>query len=102
MYRYRYRSAASLPYLLIALVVLSIWTGRGVIASPDVAIRTLAAQGFSNVQIVDHTWFAVGFRGCDEKDAARFTARATNAAGRPAEVYVCTGVFFKGGTVRVQ
>lgn len=73
---------------------------RGVFASEDAAIRALEAQGYSNIQIVDHAWFAVGLRGCDEKDAARFTAKVTNPSGKPAEVYVCTGVIFKGGTIR--
>lgn len=73
---------------------------RGVFASEDAAITALEAQGYSDIQIVDHAWFAVGFRGCDEKDAARFTAKATNPAGKAAEVYVCTGVIFKGGTIR--
>ncbi|QQG45886.1 MAG: hypothetical protein HYY55_02795 [Candidatus Niyogibacteria bacterium] len=89
-------------YVILILVALFIGVGRGVFASQDVAVRTLQAQGYSNIQIVDHAWFAVGFRGCDKKDAARFTAKATNPAGKPAEVYVCAGVIFKGGTVRVR
>jgi len=87
-------------YVILVLAALFIGVGRGAFANQDVAVRTLEAQGYSNIQIVDKAWFAVGFRGCDEKDAARFTAKVTNPAGKPAEVYVCTGVIFKGGTIR--
>ncbi|MBI4118275.1 MAG: hypothetical protein HY455_01935 [Parcubacteria group bacterium] len=75
--------------------------GRGAFADQGVAVRALEAQGFSNIEIVDHVWFAIGLRGCDGNDAARFTARATNPTGRQVEVFVCTGLFFKGGTIRV-
>jgi len=85
---------------MIAVIVLAFF--RGAFVSEDAAIKTLEAQGFSNITIVDHAWFAVGFRGCDEKDAARFTARVTNPAGKEATVYVCTGFLFKGGTIRVK
>jgi hypothetical protein len=83
-------------------VILFFITFRGIFASQDVAVRTLEAQGFSDIQIVDHAWFAVGMRGCDNKDAARFTATGINPAGKPTKVYVCTGVIFKGGTIRVK
>lgn len=88
--------------VILAIAISFISVGRGAFASQNVAIRALEAQGFSNIQIVDHAWFAVGFRGCDKNDAARFTAKATNPAGKPTQVYVCTGVFFKGGTIRVR
>ncbi len=89
-------------YIVFILAVLFIAFGRGVFVNQNVAVRTLEAQGYSNIQIVNHAWFAVGFRGCDQNDAARFTAKVINPAGKPAEVYVCTGVIFKGGTVRVR
>lgn len=88
--------------VILILVVFFVVLGRGIFASKDVAIRALEAQGYSNIAIVDHAWLAVGLRGCDEKDAARFTAKVTNPAGKSAEVYVCTGVIFKGGTIRVR
>jgi hypothetical protein len=87
---------------VIIVILLFLSVGTGALASKDVAVRTLTAQGFSNIQITEHAWFAVGLRGCDAKDAARFTAKVTNPAGKPAEVYVCTGVIFKGGTIRVR
>ncbi len=75
---------------------------RGILTDQDVAIRTLEAQGYSDIEIIDKAWWAVGFRGCDESDATRFTAQATNPTGNRVEVYVCTGAFVKGGTIRVR
>lgn len=88
--------------LVLVVAAAFLGVGRGVFASEDLAVRTLEAQGYSDIKITDHDWFFVGLRGCDEKDAARFTAEVTNPAGKPANVYVCTGAFFKGGTVRVR
>ena len=89
-------------YLIFALVLFFFGIFRGTFANQDVAVRTLEVQGYSNIQIVDHTWFAVGLRGCDNNDASRFTAKATNPTGKPVEVLVCTGAFFKGGTIRTK
>ncbi len=74
---------------------------RGIFASESHAVRTLKAQGYSNIEIVHNAWLLVGVRGCDVQDAARFIAKVTNPAGGKAEVYVCTGFPFKGGTIRV-
>ncbi|MBI1888966.1 MAG: hypothetical protein HYS15_03510, partial [Candidatus Spechtbacteria bacterium] len=85
------KGSSGLVTILCVIGILAIaffGLGRGVFASQDVAVRTLEAQGYGDIQIVQHAWFAVGFRGCDEKDAARFTAKVTNPAGKPAEVYV--------------
>jgi len=88
-------------YSIVVIILIFLSVGRGAFADQGVAVRALEAQGYSNIQIVDKAIFLVGMRGCDEKDAARFTAKATNPAGKPAEVYVCTGMIFKGGTIRV-
>ena len=87
---------------VLGLAMMFSLSGCGAIASEDVAIRTLEASGFSNIQITDHAWFKVGWRGCSDSDKARFTATATNPAGQRVEVYVCTGAFLKGGTIRVK
>lgn len=94
--------------LLMSLVILAVVvlgaTGFciGKWADPSVATRTLESGGYSNIQIIDHSWFVVGLRGCDVNDTARFTVRATNPAGKQTEMFVCSGTFFKGGTIRVQ
>jgi hypothetical protein len=102
MSRYGGGGRSVILYAVLVLVIFFVVVGRGIFASQDVAVRALEAQGYSDIQIVDHAWFAVGLRGCDDKDAARFTAKVTNPAGKSAELYVCTGVIFKGGTVRVR
>lgn len=98
-----YRSSEnSFIWLLnvIALPILAFWCGRGLLVDNESAVRTLKTQGYSDIQITDHSWFAVGWRGCDDNDAARFTAQAKNPAGQTVTVYVCSGIL-KGGTVRI-
>ena len=91
-----------ITFVVIALflVIMLVALVRGVLVDEKVAILSLESQDYSNAKITDHTWFAVGLRGCDSKDAARFTARVTNPAGNVTEVYVCTGWLFKGSTIR--
>ena len=84
----------------IMLILLAIVLTKGVIVSESYATRALEDQGYSDVEITKHAWVAVGLRGCDRFDSARFTAKAKNPAGKPTEVYLCTGAFLKGGTVR--
>ena len=91
---------ATVMILFIAVLVFAF--SRGAFVGESIAIRTLETQGYSNIKIVDHIWFLIGVRGCDGGDAARFTAKATNPVGKPVEVFVCTGLFFKGGTIRVD
>jgi prepilin-type N-terminal cleavage/methylation domain-containing protein len=75
---------------------------RGMLVNEDVAIRALEKQGYSDIKIISHNWFLVGVRGCDGKDAAKFTARVKNPAGKDTEVFVCTGWIFKGATIRTD
>lgn len=84
----------------IALLIIGAVTSRGTFADEATARNALETQGYSNITITNHAWFAVGLRGCAEKDAARFDATATNPAGRAVKVYVCTGFPFKGATIR--
>jgi hypothetical protein len=74
--------------------------GRGSCADPQSAVTALKNQGFSNIIIVDQSYMLVGVRGCDGSDAARFTAQATNPAGKRVKMYVCVGWPFKGATLR--
>lgn len=72
----------------------------GAFVKNEKAIRALEANGFFKIEIIDHSWFLVGYRGCDKSDVARFTAKATNPAGKEVQLYVCTGWIFKGATIR--
>lgn len=86
--------------LFVCFVVFDIVCGAWV--EPQVATRALDAQGYSDIHITDQSWFFVGWQGCGAGDNVRFTAKAKNPAGKPTEVYVCSGFFFKGSTIRTQ
>ena len=92
-------------HLLLTALIIVLFLGscaRGALISEDIAVRALDTQGYSDITITDHSWFAIGMRGCDEKDAARFTATTKNPAGKEVQVYVCTGWIFKGATIRTK
>lgn len=91
-----------LLWVLLFLVLITFGISCGAFVGEDVAARALDVQGYSDVKITDHSWFLVGFRGCDESDAARFTAVAKNPAGKYVKVYVCSGWILKGATVRTR
>ena len=95
-------SIVTLIVVLLATVVFVLPNCRGVFASPDVAVKALENQGYSNVKITEHAWFLIGLRGGSEKDAARFTATATNPAGKEVVVEVYAGWPFKGATIRTR
>ena len=69
---------------------------RGIFADQDEVLRKIANFGFKEIQIVDHSWFFVGPRGCGGADAARFTVKAVNPSGQRAEFYVCSRWPFNG------
>ncbi len=97
------RNGSALGGISMCLLCLTIfWLGRGAFVGEGRAIQVLQAQGYSNIQIMDQAWFAVGNQGCDWDDAALFTVQATDSAGKPAEVYVCTGVFSDRSTIRTH
>jgi hypothetical protein len=91
-----------LEALLIALIFVTLFSiiFSGLFINKDVAVSTLLAQGYKNIEITDRSWFMVRLRGCGPYDYARFTAQATNPRGDPTELYVCAGL--KGGTIRAK
>lgn len=86
--------------ILQGAVVVTVLVFGGLFVSEQAAVKALEDQGFNNVQVVDHAWFAIGFRGGGRGDAARFTAKAVNPAGKEVTIYVFVGWPFKGSTVR--
>ena len=90
--------------LTLAFLILAIWAVCfGSYVKPQQAARALENQGFTNIHVVEHDWFAVAFRGCGVGDAAKFKVEATNPIGKPTQgLYVCAGFFFKGLTVRTE
>ena len=83
------------------ITILIVWFFPGILVGKDRAVKTLEAHGYSDIEITNRVWVLVKFRGCGSEDSVRFTAKATNPAGKPAEVYVCAGLL-KGGTIRVK
>lgn len=94
------RKATTFILVILVWFVASYFCGQAV--GEDVAVRALETQGYSNIQIMEQAWFAVGLRGCDESDAVRFTAVATNPVGKQVKLYVCSGVVLKGATIRTR
>lgn len=88
----------SIIFMVIALGV----SFRGIFADETVAKKSLEKQEYSKILVIDKSFFLVGLRGCDEKDAAKFTVRAVNPVGKKVEIYVCTGWPFKGATIRTD
>lgn len=84
----------------ILIIVLLIFA-RGVCCDEREAIRALKIRGYTKVELVEHKYVAVAFRGCGT-DAARFDMKAINPAGEEVEVFICTGLWLKGATLRTE
>jgi len=66
------------------------------------AVDALTDAGYTEVTIIErHTHF-VGLQGCGSDDWVAFDARATNPANERVDVLVCTGLWFKGTTIRFK
>ena len=87
---------------IVVVIVVLFSICRGVLVEENVAIRAAETQGYSNVKVLNHTWFLVGLRGCGSHDAARFTIQATDPAGKDIECYVCSGWILKRATIRTS
>lgn len=93
-------TAIELIYALLIVLIFAVSLFRGVFVSDDVGVKALENQGYTNIRVTDNSFFVVGLRGCDGKDAARITATVTNSQGKDVTLYVCAGWPFKGATVR--
>ncbi len=89
-------------WLLFLLGCLFVGCCGGMFVDEDVAVKALETQGFSNVQVVEKDWVFVCFKGGDGYDNVKFTAIATNPAGKTVEVCVFAGWPFKAATVRTM
>lgn len=61
----------------------------------DDATRALQNSGYTNIQIDGYGWFACGK---DDFYHTKFTA--TNPVGQQVDGVVCSGLLFKGATIR--
>lgn len=89
-------------FIVVAIIFVLVSFARGVFVNESEAARALETQGYRDVKITNDAWLFVGLRGCDEGDAARFTAVASNPTGKRVEIYVCAGWPFKGSTIRTK
>lgn len=66
-------------------------------SQPEHAVKTLEAQGYTDVRTDGFAWFA-----CSEDDTwqTKFYAKSSN--GTPISGAVCTGLFLKGSTIRLD
>ena len=87
-------------FLLIVGSIMFFGLCRGILVDESVATKALEKQGYTEIEIINHDWFLIGFRGCDKNDAAKITAIAKNPIGQEVEVFVCCGWPFKGATIR--
>ena len=85
---------------LFAIVFMILFGMRGCMVSATKAISAMEEQGFSEVEILDHSYLFVGLQGCDSKDSAAFDVRAKNTNGKTVNMVVCSGWPFKGATIR--
>lgn len=59
------------------------------------ARKALEAQGFTNIEITGHAWFA-----CSKSDTFATSFNATNPQGKRVSGAACSGLLFKNTTIR--
>ncbi|MDO8559226.1 MAG: hypothetical protein Q7R84_02735 [bacterium] len=74
----------------------------GNLVDEDIAVKALEIQGFSDITIIEKDNWFIGFKGGGREDVVKFTAVATNPAGKKVEVDVFAGWPWKGATIRTR
>jgi len=92
-------SGGGIIFVIILLFVVGFCCCRGCMADPQDAISHVETMGFTDVQVLDHSYLLVAFRGCGS-DAAMFKIKAVNPAKKVVPLTVCVGWPFKGTTIR--
>lgn len=92
-----------LTVVLACIFGLFLFFGRGyscLFVDDTVAVRALEAQGMKQVKVTGHAYSFVPWRGGSDSDRIRYDCEAVNPANQTVKMYVFTGMFFKGATVR--
>jgi hypothetical protein len=89
-------------YIILLVLALALDGLPGSCVKDSTAVRALETQGYGNVTVIEKNTYFVGFRGGSGSDAAKFTCKAKNPAGKEVTVYVYSGWPFKGSTVRTD
>ena len=78
-------------------IILLCATALAILSCTDTegARKVLESQGFRNIEITGYNFF-----GCGKDDAVHTGFSATGLDGNPIEGTVCSGLIFKGSTVR--
>lgn len=84
---------------ILFLIYLFTW-GQGIMVSKTSAIKALENDGFSNITILKKQWHFINIRGGSDGDDVRFTAEATNPAGKKVTVYVFSGWPWKAASIK--
>jgi hypothetical protein len=77
--------------IVMALICLGL---SGCYSTSD-AEKALQAEGFTNVEVTGHAWFA-----CSKDDFYGTSFNATNSQGKRVSGSVCSGFPFKNSTIR--
>ncbi len=75
---------------------------RGMSAGPEIAVTTLEANGYSDIQIVDTIVVTHALHGCDPFDAALIQAKALYHGSIPVKVGVCIEALTSKGRIITQ
>ena len=78
--------------LIFALLMLSIVAGC---TNKDKTRQLLESHGMTNIEVGGYALW-----GCSEDDEVRTKFRATTATGQEVSGVVCSGILFKGATIR--
>lgn len=64
---------------------------------PESAARQLEAAGYTDIQLHGYDWF-----NCSKDDTFHDKFTAKGPTGKPVSGVVCSGLLFKGGTIRLD
>lgn len=73
---------------------------RGSFVPEEQAIFAAEAEGLSQVQVEDHSWFAIGLRGCSQRDAAKFVVSGVTKEGSRTTLTICVDWPLRGATIQ--
>lgn len=91
-WRRRIINTSIIVMLFSGIVLVSSLTGC---SDPQNASRVLTQNGMTNVHITGYRWF-----GCSEDDLIHTGFAANSPSGQRVSGVVCSGVLFKGATIR--
>ncbi len=77
------------------LLILTLVLALTACTQPDQSKRLLESQGMTNVEITGYNFF-----GCSEDDSFHTGFKAISVNGTEIKGTVCSGMFFKGATIR--